>query len=51
MLNKFKSFLLIIIMSLFTTNVIGEYDKLAYDFKFNDLDGSRLNLSEYQNKA
>ena len=38
-------------MSLFTTNVIGEYDKLAYDFKFNDLDGSRLNLSEYQNKV
>ena len=27
------------------------YDKLAYDFNFNDLDGSKLNLSEYRNKV
>ena len=38
-------------MSIFVTNVSGEYDKLAYDFKFNDLDGSPLNLSEYKNKV
>ena len=38
-------------MSIFMTNVSGEYDKLAYDFNFNDLDGSPLNLSEYKNKV
>ena len=38
-------------MSIFVTNVSGEYDKLAYDFNFNDLDGSPLNLSEYKNKV
>ena len=27
------------------------YDKLAYDFKFKDLDGSALNLSEYKSKV
>ena len=37
-------------MSLFTTNISGNYDKLVYDFDFNDLDGSPLNLSEYKNK-
>ena len=38
-------------MSLFTTNVSGNYDKLVYDFDFKDLDGSPLNLSEYKNKV
>ena len=38
-------------MSIFATNVSGNYDKLAYDFDFNDLDGSTLNLSEYKNKV
>ena len=38
-------------MSLFTTNISGNYDKLVYDFDFNDLDGSPLNLSEYKNKV
>ena len=33
------------------TNLFGNYDKLAYDFNFNDLDGSPLNLSEYKNKV
>ena len=51
MFNKIKYLLLIIIMSLFTTNVTGYYDKLVYDFKFNDLDGSPLKLSEYKNKV
>ena len=27
------------------------YEKLAYDFKFNDLDGSSLNLSEFKDKV
>ena len=51
MINKFKIFLLIMIMSFFTTNATSNYDKLAYDFNFNDLDGSPLNLSEYKNKV
>ena len=51
MLNKIKYLLLIIIMPFFTTNLSGNYDKLAYDFNFNDLDGSTLNLSEYKNKV
>jgi glutathione peroxidase len=37
-------------MSLFSISVSGNYDKLAYDFNFNDLDGSVLNLSEFKNK-
>ena len=39
------------IMSFFTTNTTGNYDKLAYDFNFNDLDGSPLNLAEYKGKV
>ena len=38
------------IMSFFVTNATGNYDKLAYDFNFNDLDGNILSLSEYKNK-
>jgi len=37
-------------MSFVTTNTTGNYDKLAYDFNFNDLDGNLLSLSEYKNK-
>ena len=51
MFNKIKYLLLIMIMSFFTSNATGNYDKLAYDFKFNDLDGADLNLSEYKNKV
>ena len=51
MINKLKIFLLIMIMSFFTTNATSNYDKLAYDFNFNDLDGSPLKLSEYKNKV
>ena len=51
MLNKSKYFLLIIIMSLFSTNVTSNYEKLAYDFNFNDLDGSPMHLSKFKNKV
>jgi len=51
MLNKIKSFILIIFMSFFATNLSANYDKLAYDFNFKDLDGSPLNLSEYKDKV
>ena len=42
MLKKIKYLLLIMITSFFTTGVSGDYNKLAYDFNFNDLDGSLL---------
>ena len=32
-------------------NVNADYESLAYDFKFKDLDGSPLNLSEYKGKV
>ena len=38
-------------MSLFSTSISASYDKLAYDFNFNDLDGSTLNLSEFKDKV
>ena len=51
MVDKVKKIFLIIIMSIFSTNVFPEYKKLVYDFNFNDLDGSKINLSEYKNKV
>ena len=38
-------------MSLFSSGAISNYDKLAYDFNFTDLDGSLLKLSEFKNKV
>ena len=38
-------------MSFFSTNVSGNYDKLAYDFNFKDLNGGLLSLSKYKNKV
>ena len=51
MLGKIKFFLLMVLMSLFSTSVSSNYDKLAYDFNFNGLEGSPINLSEYKNKV
>jgi len=51
MTNNFKKIILIIIMSIFHTNLNANYDKLAYDFNFKDLEGNNLNLSEYKNKV
>ena len=51
MINKFKNLLLIILMTLFTTNVVGNYDKLAYDFNFIDLSVAKLKLSDYKDKV
>ena len=39
------------VLSFFGKNVAANYDKLAYDFNFKDLDGSSLKLSEYKNKV
>jgi len=38
-------------MSFFTTSVSSNYDNLAYDFNFRDLDGTSINLSEYKGKV
>ena len=38
-------------MSLFQNNVLSDGNKLAFDFKFNDLNGASLNLSEYKGKV
>ena len=51
MLRKLKQFLLVIMISFLGNKVSADYDKLAYDFKFKDLDGSALNLSEYKGKV
>ena len=51
MLKKLKLFLLLTMISLLGNKVSADYDKLAYDFKFRDLDGSALNLSEYKGKV
>ena len=37
-------------MSFSGNNTNADYEKLAYDFKFKDLDGSLLSLSEYKGK-
>jgi len=46
-----KYLILTIIMGLFSTNINATYDKIAYDFSFNDLDGSVVHLSKYKNKV
>jgi glutathione peroxidase len=51
MIKKTKYLILLFIMSLFSSSVLANYEKLAYDFNFKDLDGSSLNLSEYKNKV
>jgi len=38
-------------MSLFSTNSLGNYNKLAYDFNFNDINGKKLSLSTFKNKV
>ena len=47
----FKQILIILIMSIFTTNVSSNNNKLAYDFVFNDIDGKPLKLSNFKNKV
>jgi len=50
MLKILKTFLLIIMISIFGNKVSADYEKLAYDFSFNDIDGTQLKLSEYKGK-
>ena len=51
MLRKTKVVLLLIMLSFFGNILSANYEKLAYDFQFKDLDGSPLPLSEYRGKV
>ena len=50
MLRKLKLLLLFIMISFFGNSVSANYEKLAYDFNFKNLDGSTLSLSDYKAK-
>ena len=52
MLSRLKIFILIFMFAFFgkDTTSHAKYEKLAYDFAFEDLDGSQLKLSDYKNK-
>ena len=51
MIKLFKVIILLIMISLFGNKLSANYEKLAYDFEFKDLDGSSLNLSDYKGKV
>ena len=48
--KKIKLLIMITMISLFGNLANANYEKLAHDFEFKDLDGSTLSLSEYKNK-
>ena len=50
MLKKIKVIILLIMISFFGNKVAANYEKLAFDFEFKDLDGSPLLLSDYKGK-
>ena len=49
--KKLKLFILTIMISFLSNTSSAKYEKLAYDFKFNDLDGSVLSLSDFKGKV
>jgi len=51
MIKLFKVIVLLIMISLFGNKLSANYEKLAYDFEFKDLDSSSLNLSDYKGKV
>ena len=51
MLRTAKLIIILIMISFFGNKLEANYDKVAYDFQFEDLDGSILNLSEYKGKV
>ena len=51
MYKKFKVFLILLMTTILGSSVEANYDKLAYDFNFKDLDGSSLSLSEFKGKV
>ena len=51
MLEKIKVIILLIMISFFGNKLSANYEKLAYDFQFKDIDGRPLYLSEYKGKV
>ena len=51
MLKKLKLFILITMITFFGNSTNAKYEKLAYDFSFNDLDGSALSLNQFKDKV
>ena len=51
MFNKIKVLLIVMIFSFISSNINANYNKLAYEFSFKDLDGSELSLSKFKNKV
>ena len=50
MLTKIIKLIIIIMISFLSTSAKAKYEKLAYDFSFNDINGNILNLSQYKDK-
>ena len=50
MLKKIKVIILLIMISFFGNKVAANYENLAFDFEFKDLDGAPLHLSDYKGK-
>ena len=48
---RIKIIFIIIMISFFSSKLNSSYEKLAFDFSFNDLDGSEIKLSEFKNKV
>ena len=48
---KSKIIFLIIMISLFSSNLNASYEKLAFDFSFKDLDGSEMKLADFKDKV
>ena len=46
-----KRLVLILIMFSFFSKGYADYSKLAYDFKFNSIDGGQINLDNYREKV
>ncbi len=45
-----KVFFLLIMLGIFT-KVSANYSSLAYEYKFNNIDGNNINLNDYKNKV
>ena len=50
-MKKIQIFFLLIMFTFLSTTLNGAYKKLAYDFSFNDLDGTKINLAEFKNNV
>ena len=48
---KIIFFIFLLMISFLGINVKADYKKLAYDYKFNDLDGREINLNEFKSKV